>query len=85
MPADEKEYNGFLLDQLHALQRIEKIAKKIGNEELLEALEEEKMTILVNPEIVLQISGFYSSIIRTHLADGVACHLMTPVRLHSRP
>ena len=42
MPADEKEYNGFLLDQLHALQRIEKIAKKIGNEELLEALEEEK-------------------------------------------
>jgi hypothetical protein len=43
------------------------------------------LTILVNPEIVLQISGFYSSIIRTHLADGVACHLMTPVRLHSRP
>jgi hypothetical protein len=43
------------------------------------------VAILVNPEIVLQISGFYSSIIRTHLADGVACHLMTPVRLHSRP
>ena len=45
----------------------------------------ERLTILVNPEIVLQISGFYSSIIRTHFADGVACHLMTPVRLHSRP
>lgn len=42
MPTNEKEYNGFLLDQLHALQRIEKIAKRIGNEELLEALEEEK-------------------------------------------
>ncbi len=42
MPTNEKEYNGFLLDQLHALQRIEKIAKKIGNEELLEAIEEEK-------------------------------------------
>ncbi|MBQ9064212.1 MAG: hypothetical protein IJ123_02070 [Blautia sp.] len=42
MPTNEKEYNGYLLDQLHALQRIEKIAKKIGNEELLEAIEEEK-------------------------------------------
>ena len=42
MPTNEKEYNGYLLDQLHAFQRIEKIAKKIGNEELLEAIEEEK-------------------------------------------
>ena len=42
MPTNEKEYNGYLLDQLHALQRIEKIAKKIGKEELLEAIEEEK-------------------------------------------
>ena len=42
MPTNEKEYNGYLLDQLHALQRIEKIAKKIGNDELLEAIEEEK-------------------------------------------
>lgn len=33
MTIDEKVYNGYLLDQLHALQRIEKIAKKIDNEE----------------------------------------------------
>ena len=46
MPTNEKEYNGYLLDQLHALQRIEKIAKKIGNEELLEAIEEEKRFVI---------------------------------------
>ena len=35
------------------------------------------MRILVNPEIVLQLSGFYSSIIRTRIADGFVCRLIT--------
>ena len=37
------------------------------------------MRILVNPEIVLQLSGFYSSIIRTRIADGFVCRLITPL------
>ncbi len=42
MPTSEKEINNYLFDQLHALQRLEKVAKRIGNEEMLEAIEEEK-------------------------------------------
>ena len=38
---DEKVYNALLLDQLHALQRLEKIAKKNNYTEMLEAIAEE--------------------------------------------
>ena len=41
MPS-EKEYNGNLYDQLELLERIEKVAKKTGASEVLEAIAEEK-------------------------------------------
>ncbi len=42
MPTNEKEYNGYLLDQLHALKRIKKVALRISaDEELMEAIDEE--------------------------------------------
>ena len=42
MPNNEKEYNGYLFDQLHTLQRLKKVAKKNNYEEMLEAIEEEE-------------------------------------------
>ena len=37
----EKEIDVLLLDHLHSLQRIEKVAERIGNAELMEAIKEE--------------------------------------------
>jgi hypothetical protein len=47
------------------------------SEELPLRLRSQILRILVNPEIVLQLSGFYSSIIRTRIADGFVCRLIT--------
>lgn len=42
MPTNEKEYNGYLLDQIHSLKRIKKVALRINaDEELIEAIDEE--------------------------------------------
>lgn len=42
MPTNEKEYNGYLLDQIHALKRIKKVALRINaDQELIEAIDEE--------------------------------------------
>ena len=42
MPTNEKEYNGYLFDQLAALERVEKVAIKSDCKEVLEAIAEEK-------------------------------------------
>ncbi len=42
MPTNEKEYNGYLLDQIHALKRVKKVALRINaDQELIEAIDEE--------------------------------------------
>ena len=46
MTAEEKLYNGLLLDHLHCLQRLDKIAKKLKNTELTEVMEEEKRFVM---------------------------------------
>ncbi len=40
--ATEKEYNGHLFDQLELLERIEEVAKKTNDTEVLQAIEKEK-------------------------------------------
>ena len=39
MPTNEKEYNGNLMDQLTLLERIERVAKRTGDKEVLEEIE----------------------------------------------
>ena len=39
MPNNEKEYDGYLFDQLTILERLERIAKKSDNKEILEEIE----------------------------------------------
>ena len=46
MTAGERLYNGLLLDHLHCLQRLDKIAKKLENTELTEVMEEEKRFVI---------------------------------------
>lgn len=42
MPTNEKEYNGYLLDQIHALKRIKKVALRTNaDKEIIEAIDEE--------------------------------------------
>jgi hypothetical protein len=38
MPTNEKEYNGYLLDQLALLKRIERVAKDTNDEKVLEEI-----------------------------------------------
>lgn len=38
MPNNEKEYDGYLFDQLTILERLERIAKKSDNKEILEEI-----------------------------------------------
>lgn len=45
MPTNEKELNNYLFDQLTILERLEKIAKKHDDQEMLEAIDFEKMVI----------------------------------------
>ncbi len=42
MPTNEKEYNGYLLDQLELIERLEDVAKETGAEEVLKALAKER-------------------------------------------
>ncbi len=42
MPNNEKEYNGYLLDQLASLERIEEIAIASGCKDVIAAIEKEK-------------------------------------------
>ena len=42
MLTNEKEYNGFLLDQLELIERIETVAKASNAEEVLKQLEIER-------------------------------------------
>ncbi|MBR1472343.1 MAG: hypothetical protein IJ600_11965 [Lachnospiraceae bacterium] len=42
MLTNEKEYNGYLFDQLAALERIEEIAIEEKNERILKAIAKEK-------------------------------------------
>lgn len=39
MPMAEKEYNGILLDQISLLEEIERVAKKVNCQEVLEEIE----------------------------------------------
>lgn len=39
MPMIEKEYNGILLDQISLLEEIERVAKKVNCQEVLEEIE----------------------------------------------
>lgn len=39
MPTNEKEYNGYLMDQLTILERIERIAQRNNNKEILDEIE----------------------------------------------
>ena len=39
MPMTEKEYNGILLDQISLLEEIERVAKKVNCQEVLEEIE----------------------------------------------
>ena len=38
MPYNEKEYDGYLIDQLTILERLERIAKKSDNKEIMEEI-----------------------------------------------
>jgi hypothetical protein len=38
MPTNEKEYNGYLLDQLALLKRLERVAKATGAQEVLDEI-----------------------------------------------
>ncbi len=38
MPNNEKEYDGYLFDQLTILERLERIAKKSDNKEIMEEI-----------------------------------------------
>ncbi len=38
MPNNEKEYDGYLFDQLTILERLERIAKKTGDTEVMEEI-----------------------------------------------
>ncbi|MCI9339062.1 MAG: hypothetical protein HFG94_00185 [Dorea sp.] len=38
MPYNEKEYDGYLFDQLTILERLERIAKKSDNKEIMEEI-----------------------------------------------
>lgn len=38
MPTNEKEYNGYLFDQLSLLEDIERVARKAGENETLEEI-----------------------------------------------
>ncbi|EOS26367.1 hypothetical protein C806_01103 [Lachnospiraceae bacterium 3-1] len=39
MPMTEKKYNGILLDQISLLEEIERVAKKVNCQEVLEEIE----------------------------------------------
>lgn len=39
MPMTDKEYNGILLDQISLLEEIERVAKKVNCQEVLEEIE----------------------------------------------
>lgn len=39
MPTNEKEYNGNLMDQLTLLERIERVAKRTKDKEVLEEID----------------------------------------------
>lgn len=45
MPTNEKEYNGYLLDQLALLKRLERVAQKTGAEEVLQEIDFERQFI----------------------------------------
>lgn len=45
MQTYEKEYNGYLFDQLSILERLERVAKKVDCKEVLEEIEFERKQI----------------------------------------
>lgn len=45
MPNNEKEYNGYLFDQLSILERLERVAKKENAEEVIKEIEFERRQI----------------------------------------
>ena len=45
MPNNEKEYNGYLFDQLSILERLERVAKKENAEAVLKEIEFERRQI----------------------------------------
>lgn len=45
MPNKEKEYNGYLFDQLSILERLERVAKKENAEAVLKEIEFERRQI----------------------------------------
>lgn len=45
MPTNEKEYNGYLFDQLTLLERLEIIARKDNAENVLQQIEFEKKAV----------------------------------------
>lgn len=45
MPIDEKEYNGYLFDQLSILERLERVAKSEKAEAVLKEIEFERRQI----------------------------------------
>lgn len=45
MPINEKEYNGYLFDQISILDRLERVAKKTNATEVLEEIEFERSQI----------------------------------------
>ena len=46
MPMTEKEYNGILLDQISLLEEIERVAKRVNCQEVLEEIEFKRNQII---------------------------------------
>ena len=59
MPINEKEYNGYLFDQLTLLEEIERVAKKTNAIEVLEEIEIKRKQVerklYQKPPLILQI------------------------------
>lgn len=45
MPTNEKEYNGYLFDQLSLLEEIEEVAEKENSEKTLEMIQKKRRQI----------------------------------------
>ena len=45
MPTNEKEYNGYLFDQLSLLERLERVAKQTDDKLILQEIEFERKQI----------------------------------------
>lgn len=45
MPTNEKEYNGYLFDQLSLLEEIQEVAEKENSQEVLKLIEKKKRQV----------------------------------------